>query len=335
VCYFKKLSGGGDETARVRNRSLRFRRRLAAGRSRAGAGADLSPRQLVRGAAQCTDSCRLFDGLQRHGFVEGQNLLADPRGYGLRAEQLADHASEIVKSRVDVIISAGDEAIRAAQQATKTIPILGTTDDMIRSGFVGSLAKPDGNVTGVSMLAGELDGKRQEILIEAVPGLRRMAALADVHTHLPEQLQILQDAARTRGVELFIYLVATPEDIAGAIQTAKSSGAAALNVLAAPLMFNSRKIIFEGVAALSLPAMYQFPEMAADGGFIAYGPSPAQLYRDVSSPQLAALLRGAKVADVPVEQPTEFRLVINLMTAKALGLAIPEPFLQRADQVIE
>src|SRR4029434_8308397 len=128
-------------------------------------------------------------------------------GYGLRADQLADHAAKIVKAGVDVILCAGTAPIRAAQQATKTIPILGITDDMVGSGLVGSLAKPDGNTTGVSILAPELDGKRQEILIEAVPGVRRMAALADFNTTTPRQLQALQDAARARGVDLLIYRV--------------------------------------------------------------------------------------------------------------------------------
>src|SRR3974390_1980483 len=118
----------------------------------------------------------LFDELQRLGFVEGQNLSVDGHGYGLRAEQLAEHASEIVKAQVDVILCAGDAAIRAAQQATKSIPILAVTDDMVGSGLVRSLAKPDGNTTGVSLLATDLDGKRQEILMEAAPGVRRMAA---------------------------------------------------------------------------------------------------------------------------------------------------------------
>jgi len=276
-----------------------------------------------------------FEGLRRFGFIEGQNLVADPHGYGLRAEQLADHASEVAKVGVDVIVCSGDAAIRAAQQATKTIPILAATDDMIGSRFAGSLAKPDGNVTGVSMLSDELNGKRQEILMEVLPGVRRMAALDDVRTHSPQRLQILQDAARARGVELSVYQVAKPEEIAGAIEVANSAGAAALNVLGSLLLFSNRKIIFGSVAKLSLPAIYQSPEMAEVDGFIAYGPSLMKIYRDMLPRQLAALLRGAKVSDVPVEQPTEFELAINLRTAKALGLSIPEAFLLRADKVIE
>jgi putative tryptophan/tyrosine transport system substrate-binding protein len=207
--------------------------------------------------------------------------------------------------------------------------------NMVRSGFVASLAKPGGNTTGVSILATELDGKRQEILLEVVPGMRRMAALADANGTLPQQLQALQDAARARGVELSIYRVAKAEEIAGAIDAAKTSGAAALNVLASAMLTNNRQIILPRVAALGLPAIYQFPVVAEEGGLIGYGSSLEQIYRDVGARQLVKLLRGVKPAEIPVEQPTRFELVVNLKTAKALGLTIPESFLLRADKVIE
>jgi ABC-type uncharacterized transport system substrate-binding protein len=277
----------------------------------------------------------LFDELRRFGFTEGQNLLSDAEGYGLRADQLADHAAKIVKAGVDVILCAGTAPIQAAQQATKTIPILGITDDMVGSRLVGSLAKPDGNTTGVSILAPELDGKRQEILIEAVPGVRRIAALADFNTTTPRQLQALQDAAHARGVDLLIYRVAKPEEIAGAIETAKSSGATALNVLATPLLHNNRQIILERVMALGLPSIHQWPETSEEGGFIGYGPRLNRLYREIMARQLVKLLLGARPADLPVEQPTKFELAINLKTAKALGLVAPASFLARADEIIE
>ena len=277
----------------------------------------------------------LFDELQRLGFVEGQNLSVDAHGYGLPAEQLAQHASELLKTPVDLILSAGDVAIRAAQRVTKTIPILAVTDDMVGSGLVQSLAKPDGNTTGVSLLATDLDGKRQEILMEAVPGVRRMAALADPNTTSPQRLQIMQDTARARGVELLICRVAMPEEIVLAIDTAKSSGAAALNVLATPFLFAHRQIILERVAALRLPAMYQWPEQAEEGGFIGYGPRLVQIYRQIIARQLVKLLRGAEPADIPVEQPTSFELVINLKTAKAIGYDFPAGLVLRADKVIE
>jgi putative ABC transport system substrate-binding protein len=200
---------------------------------------------------------------------------------------------------------------------------------------VASLAKPGGNTTGVSILTSELNGKRQDILLEAVPGVRRVAALADANSSLPQQLQAMQDAARARGIDLLIYQVTKAEEIIGAIDAAKGSGATALNVLASVILWNNRQIIIPRVAALDLPAIYQFPAAAEEGGFIAYGSRLDQIYRDIWARQLVKLLRGAKPADIPVEQPTKFELVVNLKTAAALGLTIPESFLVRADKVIE
>jgi len=277
----------------------------------------------------------LFEELRRSGFVEGQNLTIDWRAYGERVELVSESAAELVKGQADVIFAGGDFGIRAAQQATTTIPIIGFTDDMLGARLVNSLARPGGNTTGVSLLATELDGKRQEILIEAVPGLRRMAAFADTGTTSPQQLQALQEAARARGIELSIHRVTNDEGIAPAIDAAKKSNAAALNILASPLLFANRKRIIERAATLRLPAIYQWPEVAEEGGFIGYGPRLVQLYQDLVARQFVKILHGAKPADLPVEQPTKFELVINLKTAHALGLAIPLSLLQRADQVIE
>jgi putative ABC transport system substrate-binding protein len=277
----------------------------------------------------------LYDELSRLGFVEGQNLQIDGQGYGLRPERFPQHAAELAKAKVDVIVCVGAAAIRAAQQATATIPILGITDDMVGEGFVRSMAHPGGNTTGVSILATELDGKRQELLIELLPGTRRIAALADSLETVPNTIQALQNIAREKGVELVIQTVGTPEEIAPAIDAAKASGAAGLNVLATPLFYANRRIIFERTAALGLPAMYQWPEMVQEGGLAGYGPSIVRIYRRQISRLLAELLRGTKPADLPIEQPTTFELVVNLKPAKALGLTIPEPFLARADEVIE
>ena len=161
-----------------------------------------------------------------------------------------------------------------------------------------------------------------------------MAALADANKTTGIKLDVLQEAARARNIELSIYRVAKGEEIAAAIGVAKTSGAAALNVLASPMLDANHQLVIDQVAALHLPAMYQWPEPAEQGGFAAYGPRFVEL-RDLNARQLAQLLRGTKVADIPVEQPTKFELVINLKTAKALGLTIPESFLLRADKVIE
>jgi putative ABC transport system substrate-binding protein len=219
-----------------------------------------------------------FDELRRRGFVEGENLTIDYRAYAAHVDLTSQYASELVKAPVDVILTAGDVAIRAAQQATKTIPILAFTDDLVGSGLVDSMARPGGNTTGISLLATELDGKRQELLIESVPGVRRMAALADSSTTSDAKLGLLQTSARSRDIELSIHRVAKGEEIAAAIDAAKASRAAALNVLASPLLWANRQFIMDRVAAQHLPSMYFSPESAAEGGFAAYGPRAAQLY---------------------------------------------------------
>ena len=277
----------------------------------------------------------LFDELRRLGFNDGQNLVADAAGYGMSVEQHAVHATDLVKARVDVILAGGDAAVRAAQQATTSVPILALTDDMVGQGFVRSLGQPGGNTTGVTLLVSELDGKRQELLIEAVPGVRRVAALADSNTTTSSRLRALEEAAHARGVELSIHQVARREEIGSAIDAAKAAGAGALNVLASSLLFNSRGFIFDRVTALRLPAVYQWPEMAEQGGLIGYGPLIVQLYRDIMSRQLVQLLRGVSPRDLPVEQPTRFELVINVRTAKAIGHEVPAPLVLRADKVIE
>ena len=209
----------------------------------------------------------MLEELGRHGFVEGQNLTIDPDGFGLRVDQFPEAAVELAKVPVDVILATvGNPSIRAAQQATATIPILGVTDDVVGSGLVSSMAHPGGNTTGLSLLGTELDDKRQELLIELIPGVRHIAALADSNHTPPRQLQALQEAARAHGVGLSIEPIAKPEEISGAIDAAKAAGTAALNVLASPLLWAKRQLITERTAALRLPAMYQWPETAEEGG---------------------------------------------------------------------
>jgi len=290
---------------------------------------------LHQAPADAPQHLAFFAELQRLGFLERQNLVVDRRGYGQPVERFAELAQDHVKAQVDAIVCGGEAAARAAQQATQTIPLVVLVDDAIRAGLVSSLAKPDRNVTGVSILASELDGKRQDILIEAVPGLRTMAALLDPGSTTAPQIQALVDSARRQGVELSIHQAAKREDIASAIDAAKAAGAAALNVLASALLFNNRHIIFERVARLRLPAMYQWPEIAEDEGLLGYGPRLVQIYRDVISRQLAKVLLGVKPADIPVEQPTRFELVINLKAAQAIRHEVPAGLVLRADKLIE
>ena len=275
-----------------------------------------------------------FDELRKLGFEEGRNLVVDGRGFDARSDQFPDLAATAVMSHVDALVCGGTAGIRAAQRATQTIPIVGVTDDMVGSGLVRSLAKPGGNTTGISILATELDGKRLEILIELIPEARRMAALADPGATGPKQLQTLVEAGRAHDVQLLVYRITKREEIIGTINEAKTSGAAALNVLATPLFNRHRQLIIERAAILGLPAIYQWPETAKEGGLAAYGPSFAQVGRQ-NAHQLASLLRGTRPSDLPVQQPTKFELAINLTTAKALGITVASSLLARADEVIE
>ena len=276
----------------------------------------------------------MFDELRRLGFIEGQNLTIEWRDYAQRIDLVSELVADLVKAHVDVIFVGGDTAIRAAQRATTTIPILGITEDMVGSGLVNSLARPGGNTTGVSILATELDGKRQEILIEAVPGLRRMAAIVDSSTTGSTQLRELQDAARTRNIELSIHRFARPRR-SGGHRCGEGVGCRRAKRYGVTILFGNRQIIMQRVAALRLPAIYPWAEEAEEGGFVAYGPRLVQVFRELVTRQLVKLLRGTKPADLPVEQPTKFELVINLKTANALGVTVPATLVARADKVIE
>ena len=203
-----------------------------------------------------------FDELRRLGFVEGQNLTVEYREYILHPDLISQYAAELVNARVDVITAAGEEAVRALQQATKTIPIVAIGGDLLGSGVVNSLSRPNGNTTGVSLLLFEADGKRQDILIEAVPGLRRMAFLADVNDAITARLDALQEAARAHGIEFSIHRVAKGGEIAAAIDSAQASGATALNIMGSPLFYAHRHLIMQRAAAAHLPTIYEFPESA-------------------------------------------------------------------------
>jgi len=199
-----------------------------------------------------------FDELRFAGFIEGQNLIVVPGGFDVRDERFAERAAAPVKAAPDAIVSGPDLTTRALQQATRTIPLIAMTEDMVAAGLVKSLARPGGNTTGISLLSPELDGKRQEILMDAVPGARRMAALADSRVTPVHHLQTLQEGAHARGVELSVFGVTKLEEIAPAIESAKASGAQALNVLATPLFFTNSRLIIERVTVLRLPAVADF-----------------------------------------------------------------------------
>jgi putative ABC transport system substrate-binding protein len=286
---------------------------------------EVEPRTTANGVA-------FFDELRRLGFIEGQNLRVEGR-FGEPAADAEKDAAAMVAAGVDAFLVSGRIAL-SVQRATRTIPILALANDLVAMGLVASLAHPGGNMTGISILATELDGKRQDLLTELVPAARHIAALTDPGVTTPGQLRALEDAARMRGIALSIQPAAKPEEIAPAIDAAKAAGAQALNVLASVLFESSHRLIVERAAALKLPAIYQWPENAKDGGFAAYGPSYGDLFRQRAR-QVAKILRGAKPADIPVEQPDKIELAINLKAATALGLTVPKVLLARADEVIE
>ena len=276
----------------------------------------------------------LFDELRRNGLVEGRNLVVEGSGIGIPYPRFADAARELAKTNIEAfVVGGGAPPIRSVQAVAPAIPIVGVADDMVADGLAQSLAQPGGNVTGVSIYAPELDSKRQELLIELLPGVHRMAALADPRVSAPQQLQTLQEAARVRGVELSMHPVTSADAIIPAIDAAKAVGAGGLNVLAASVLGGNVRTIIAHTAALRLPAIYMWPDYAELGALIAYGPVQTQVYRQVAR-MLAKVVRGAKPAELPVEQPTTFELAINLETAKAIGLTVPMNLLSRADQVL-
>ena len=273
----------------------------------------------------------VLEELKGQGFVQGKNLVVDPRGLGLRPDQMAAVARQLAEARIDLFLTAGSLATKAAQAASSTIPILGISDDMVGEGLVGSLANRGGNTTGISMLATELDAKRQEILIELLPDSKKIAILSDA---TGARAAALQTRARGSDGDVSILPIANPDDVELALKQAKAAGAAAVNILASPFLFGMRQRIFASATALGLGTMYQFTEGIHEGALATYGPSLNETFRQRGR-QAAKLLRGAKPSDLPIEQPTTVKLAINLKLAGQLGIAVPPAIRLRADEVIE
>jgi putative ABC transport system substrate-binding protein len=267
-------------------------------------------------------------------FIEGENLTIIPGGLNIRREQVDAKVDPIVKAEPDAIVSGPDHYTRAVQQATHSIPIIAMSEDMVLEGLVPSLSRPGGNTTGISLLSPELDGKRQDLLIEVVPGIRRIATLLDSTRTSQGHVQKLQAAAAARGIEINVFSVSTPDKVLPAIDAAKASAAGAINFLATPLFTINAQPLLDRIVALRIPAMPQWPETAEEGGLIGYGPRFTGVFRQRAR-LVARVLRGAKPADIPVEQPTIFELVINLKTAKAIGHEVPAGLALRADKIIE
>ena len=275
-------------------------------------------------------------GLRDLGYVEGQNIIIEFRSAEGKLERLPDLAAELVRLKVEVIVTGGEAAIRTLKQATQTIPIvMGLTSDPVGLGHVASLARPGGNVTGLTTIAPELAAKRLQLLKEIVPKVSRVALLRNADDpNLAIQLREIEGAARVLDVQLQMLDVRSPDDFESAFQTAIRGGAGAILAPADPLTFSSRTRIVALAAKHRLPGMYVQKEFAEAGGLVAYGPSFVEMYRYAAT-FVDKILKGTKPADLPVEQPTKFTLVVNLRTAKALGLTVPQSVLILADQVIQ
>src|SRR5262249_16237196 len=272
--------------------------------------------------------------LREIGWIENRTIAIEYRLAQGREERYAEIAREFVRLKVDVIVTVGS-AVAAAKQATSTIPIVfAVASDPIGNDLVSSLARPGGNVTGLSLLATDLAGKRIELLREVVPGLRRLANLVGVgNPGAVLEMREVQAAALTPALHVATFQIPPLHDIAAAFEALKGR-ADALYVCGDPLVVAHQIRINNLALAARLPTMYGFREHVDTGGLVSYGPNFPHLFRRAAD-YVDKILRGAKPGDLPVEQPTKFDLVINLTTAKAIGLTIPESFLLRADEVIE
>jgi putative ABC transport system substrate-binding protein len=270
-------------------------------------------------------------GLRESGYIEGQNVAIVVR-HGEGSDRLRTLATELVQANVSVIATAGDLASKMAEQATSVVPIVAVTDDFVGTGLVSNLARPGRNITGVTIFAPELSTKRLALLKEIVPKLSRVAVLWDTATL--SQLRATEDAARSLRLKLQIFDVRTRDDLAGAFKAPKTGRAEALTVFASPLLASLQQPIIELTAGHRLPAIYPLKEYVEAGGLVSYGPILSEMWRQQAL-MVAKILKGAKPAELPVEQPTRFELVINMKTAKALGLAIPTSLRLRADRIIE
>ncbi len=322
----------------------------------AGAGAALLATPLAAEAQQAAKVSRIgwlsvdradrpllreafFQGLRDLGYIEGRNLVIEYRDAEGKPERLPALAAELVALKVDVILVGSTPAALAAKQATKTTPIVFTgTADPVGSGLVTSLARPGGNVTGLTNLFAELVGKRLEQLTQAAPGVSRVAVLwhpGSLGDRTEKEMLMAADvAARALGVRLQFVEARGPADFDRAFSDMTRARAGALTVLPSIMFSSERRRLVDLAAKHRLPAVYSFREFVDAGGLMSYGPNLADLLRRAAT-YVDKILKGAKPADLPVEQPTKFELVINLKTAKALGLTIPPTLLQRANEVIE
>jgi ABC-type uncharacterized transport system substrate-binding protein len=275
-------------------------------------------------------------GMREHGYVEGQNLTLEVRWAEGRSERFRDLAAELTRLNLDVIVPVSTPAVRAVKALTGTIPIVSISVDPLGTGLVPSLARPGGNVTGLSITLGdEFAAKWLELLGEIVPGLSRVAVLWNpANPGNASFMKAVQAAAKKLGTHLELHGVGEPDQLDAAFAKAAAARVQGVIVFPDPLTVQNRARVVDLAAKSRLPAVYGFREFADSGGLMAYGSSVTALCRRAAT-YVDKILRGAKPGDLPIEQATQFEFVINLKTAKALGLTIPQTLLLRADQVIE
>src|SRR5258706_5434877 len=273
-------------------------------------------------------------GLRELGYAEGKNIIFEYRYAEGKQERLSDLAAELLRAKVDVIVTTSSISAQAARKTTQTIPIVMTTGNPIEQGLAESLAKPGGNVTGLSVLMSDLSGKRVELLKEAVPKISRAAVLWSARaSESVLGLKETQDAAKALSVPLYSMEVQNAEEIDGRFEKLPKTKINALIVLLSPMAtLNSKKIV--GLALkYRLPSVYPTRQFAEEGGMMAYGPLIGDLYHRAAA-YVDKILKGATPADLPVEQPTKFEFIVNLKAAQQIGLTIPPNVLARADKVI-
>ena len=278
----------------------------------------------------------LREGLRELGYVDGKNIVIEQRYAEEKLDRLNELAAELVRLKVNVIVTVGPAATRPVKEATAVIPIvMGVDDDPVGNGFVASLARPGGNITGLATLAPELSGKQLELLKEIIPSLSHVAVLGT--STQPATVQSLKEvelAAGALAVKLQYLDVSSPDDIETAFRAAGKTHADAVLVLRAAVFFSHRRQIVDLATKSRLPAMYYTTEYVENGGLMTYAASITELFRRAAV-YVDRILKGAKPADLPIEQPKKFELVINLKAAKQIGLTIPQRVLSRADRVIK
>jgi ABC-type uncharacterized transport system substrate-binding protein len=292
---------------------------------------------LAPGSTATPDSARydsFRQGLRELGYIEGKNIFIEIRYAEGKQDRLSDIAAELVKRKVDVIVTATRPGVLAAKNATSAIPIVfAAVGDPVRAGLVSSLARPGGNITGLSIIETELFGKRLELLKETFPKITRVAYFNDATSQGTRSAE-MQAAARALGLQLQSLDVRSAKDFDGAFEAVLKERAQAFTTAASPVISTNQQRIVAFAAKNRLPAIYPYSEVIEAGGLMFYGVSFSDLFRRAAT-YVDKILKGAKPADLPVEQPTKFEFVINLITAKQIGVTIPPNVLVRADKVIK